>query len=230
MGYRLSNDVGHAEGHSVSSSKFQRNFTPTDWPKRALDLLIAIVALIFLSPLILLMAVLIRLQDGGPAFFTQRRVGKHGEVFHVFKLRSMIIDAEDRLDDLLARDPEARREWDETQKLENDPRVTPLGNFIRKSSIDELPQLLNIIKGEMSLVGPRPITEVEVPRYTDNFKYYCSVCPGITGLWQVGGRSDVTYKERVLIDVKYVETQSFWGDLKILILTIPAVLASRGAR
>ena len=142
----------------------------------------------------------------------------------------MVPDAREQLEFLLATDPSARAEWDETQKLTNDPRITALGNFIRKTSIDELPQLYNVLRGDMSLVGPRPIVESEIVRYGDSFRHYCSVRPGITGLWQVSGRSDTTYPERVATDVEYVRSRSFWGDIKIMFMTIPAVLISKGAR
>tara|TARA_R110000787_G_scaffold72118_1_gene160693 strand:+ start:15264 stop:15896 length:633 start_codon:yes stop_codon:yes gene_type:complete len=198
--------------------------------KRLVDIVVAGVALLFVAPLILCIALLIRLQDGSRAFYSQKRYGLNGETFSCFKLRSMVPDAREQLEFLLATDPSARAEWDETQKLTNDPRITALGNFIRKTSIDELPQLYNVLRGDMSLVGPRPIVESEIVRYGDSFRHYCSVRPGITGLWQVSGRSDTTYPERVATDVEYVRSRSFWGDIKIMFMTIPAVLISKGAR
>ncbi|MEH6696276.1 MAG: sugar transferase [Hyphomonas sp.] len=198
--------------------------------KRILDIVVAGAALLFVAPLILGIALLIRLQDGSRAFYSQKRFGLNGETFNCFKLRSMVPDAREQLEYLLATDPAARAEWDETQKLTNDPRITALGNFIRKTSIDELPQLYNVLRGDMSLVGPRPIVESEIARYGDSFRHYCSVRPGITGLWQVSGRSDTTYPERVATDVEYVRSRSFWGDIKIMLMTVPAVLISKGAR
>ncbi|MBU1287664.1 MAG: sugar transferase [Alphaproteobacteria bacterium] len=198
--------------------------------KRILDIVVAGAALLFVAPLILGIALLIRLQDGSRAFYSQKRFGLNGETFNCFKLRSMVPDAREQLEYLLATDPAARAEWDETQKLTNDPRITALGNFIRKTSIDELPQLYNVLRGDMSLVGPRPIVESEIARYGESFRHYCSVRPGITGLWQVSGRSDTTYPERVATDVEYVRSRSFWGDIKIMLMTVPAVLISKGAR
>ena len=142
----------------------------------------------------------------------------------------MVPDAKEKLDYLLDNDPVARREWEESQKLTHDPRITALGQFIRKTSIDELPQLYNVLRGDMSLVGPRPIVENEIQKYGDSFRQYCAVRPGITGLWQVSGRSDTSYKQRVETDVEYVRSRSFWGDVKIVLLTIPAVFKSEGAR
>lgn len=141
----------------------------------------------------------------------------------------MVIDAEARLDALLSADPIAGREWAETQKLVNDPRVTPLGSFLRKSSLDELPQLFNVLLGEMSIVGPRPIVEAEAARYGQYFGLYCLVRPGITGLWQISGRSDVRYFERVLLDARYISSKSVLRDLRIIVLTVPSVLVARGS-
>ena len=198
--------------------------------KRILDIIIAGAALIFLMPLILTVAFFIRLQDGGPAIYVQKRQGLNGQQFNCLKLRSMVLNSRERLEHILATDPEARKEWLETQKLTNDPRITALGQFIRQTSIDELPQLINVLRGDMSLVGPRPIVDNEIVKYGDSFKQYCSVRPGLTGLWQVKGRSDTTYDERVALDVEYARTWSVLLDLKILFWTIPAVVLSRGAR
>lgn len=197
--------------------------------KRAMDIAIAICGLTFTSPLILIIAILVKLQDDGPAFFSQDRYGLGGKTFKCFKLRSMVSDAQERLDELLANDPAAQEEWEKTQKLRNDPRITPLGHFIRKTSIDELPQLFNVLKGEMSIVGPRPIIQSEIAKYGAHYEDYCSVRPGITGLWQVEGRSNTTYEERVQLDAKYARTNTLFGDVMIVLKTIPAVLFSRGA-
>jgi lipopolysaccharide/colanic/teichoic acid biosynthesis glycosyltransferase len=142
----------------------------------------------------------------------------------------MVSNADQRLQEILEQDPEARAEWEQTQKLTHDPRITPLGRFIRKTSIDELPQLVNILRGEMSLVGPRPIVENEIAKYGEFYRDYCAVRPGLTGLWQVEGRSDTSYEERVQLDVKYARTRNFSGDFMIMLRTVPAVLMSRGAR
>ena len=197
--------------------------------KRTFDIAVSLIALIFLAPLIAVFAIMVRLQDGGPAFFSQTRYGLHGRTFKCYKLRSMAVDAAERLERILETDPELRREWQTAQKLQNDPRITPLGNFLRKSSIDELPQLWNVLRGDMSIVGPRPIVKNEIQKYGDSYRYYTAVRPGLTGLWQVEGRADTTYDERVDMDVKYVRTRSFLNDVWIVLRTIPAVLASRGA-
>lgn len=231
MGLRLSNPSRQAEAAAYAATRMRQ---PSNGDhaqcKRILDIVVAGAALLFVAPLILGIALLIRLQDGSRAFYSQKRFGLNGETFNCFKLRSMVPDAREQLEYLLATDPAARAEWDETQKLTNDPRITALGNFIRKTSIDELPQLYNVLRGDMSLVGPRPIVESEIARYGDSFRHYCSVRPGITGLWQVSGRSDTTYPERVATDVEYVRSRSFWGDIKIMLMTVPAVLISKGAR
>ena len=198
--------------------------------KRITDTIIASVALIFLLPVLIPIALLVRLSDGGPAIFRQKRIGRDGKEFFCLKFRSMHVDAEQQLRRLLERDPHARAEWQATLKLENDPRITALGNFLRKTSLDELPQLINIIKGEMSIVGPRPIVRNEIEKYGEYFKHYSSVRPGLTGLWQVSGRSETTYAERVALDVEYVQDRTYLKDLKIMALTVPAVLTSDGAK
>ncbi len=197
--------------------------------KRLFDIVVAATALVVFAPLILVFAILIRMQDGGTSFFAHSRYGLNGKTFKCLKLRSMAENAAERLEVLLAEDPDARREWQATQKLKNDPRITPLGHFVRKSSIDELPQLWNVLKGEMSIVGPRPIVQNEIQMYGDDYDFYTAVRPGLTGLWQVEGRSGTTYQERVEMDVRYVQTRTFWKDVWIVLKTVPAVLASRGA-
>ncbi len=231
MGLRLSKESREVEMATYASLRHRSDNSNTEQlVKRVFDIVVASCILLFTAPLILVVAALIRLQDGKPAIFRQNRLGKNGAPFACYKLRSMVPDANERLQHLLATDPEARREWEATQKLTHDPRITPLGQFIRKSSIDELPQLVNVIRGEMSLVGPRPIVECEVAKYGEHFKHYCAVRPGLTGLWQVQGRSDTSYESRVAMDVEYARTRNFLKDVKILLLTVPAVFNSRGAR
>jgi Undecaprenyl-phosphate galactose phosphotransferase WbaP len=231
MGLRLSNQSRHAETAAYSSTRLDRaEYEANTNAKRILDIAIAAIALVFVFPLLLLVGILVRLQDGGRALYAQKRYGRNGRTFKCYKLRSMVANADERLQEILATDPDARAEWEETQKLVNDPRITPLGHFIRKTSIDELPQLLNILRGEMSLVGPRPIVENEIAKYGEFYRDYCSVRPGLTGLWQVEGRSDTTYDERVQLDVKYARNRNFFGDIMIMLRTVPAVLLSRGAR
>ena len=231
MGLRLSKESREVEISTYTTLRSRPVRPGTELSaKRTFDVIVASAILLFTAPLILAVAIIVRLQDGAPALFRQSRLGKDGVPFKCYKLRSMVADADIRLQELLAADPEARREWADTQKLTHDPRITPFGHFLRKSSIDELPQLINVIRGDMSLVGPRPIVESEVSKYGDNFKDYCAVRPGLTGLWQVRGRSDTTYETRVEMDVEYVREHSFLSDLKILFLTVPAVFNSRGAR
>lgn len=207
----------------------QAGRSEVDFFKRMFDIVVAATALVALSPVILLFALLVRLQDGGASIFAQSRRGYKGEIFKCYKLRTMSLDANVRLEMLLRDDPALRSEWLATQKLQNDPRITKLGKFLRKSSIDELPQLWNVLLGEMSIVGPRPIVDGEIKKYGDDFRYFTSVRPGLTGLWQVEGRTDTTYEERVAMDVKYAQTRTFWNDIWIVLKTIPAVLLSRGA-
>lgn len=197
--------------------------------KRVLDICAALAGLFFLSPVMLVISMAIRLHDGGPAVFYHTRIGKDGRHFKCFKFRTMVVNAEQRLIDLLKSDSEAAAEWARDQKLRRDPRVTALGRFLRNSSLDELPQLINILLGEMSLVGPRPIVFDEVVRYGDLFMAYKAVKPGVTGLWQVSGRNNVSYCERVAMDARYAATWTVVGDIGIILRTIPVVIASRGA-
>lgn len=196
---------------------------------RALDLVIAAVVLLFVAPLMLAVAIGVKLQDGGPILFGHQRIGFNGQTFKCWKFRSMVVDAESRLNALLARDPAAKAEWDADHKLRKDPRVTAFGRFLRVSSLDELPQILNVFAGEMSLVGPRPIVTAEVVRYGRWFRAYTSVRPGITGLWQISGRNDVSYRERVAMDVLFARRRSVSQYIRILFGTVPAVLSRSGS-
>jgi exopolysaccharide production protein ExoY len=199
------------------------------WRKRAFDIFGASVGLLLLSPLFVLVALLIKLQDGGAVFYGHERLGYHGRPFRCWKFRSMVRNAEARLEALLARDPAAAQEWRETRKLRRDPRVTLLGLILRRTSIDELPQLFNVLIGEMSLVGPRPITHEELRRFGGAMKQYVRVRPGISGLWQVSGRSDTSYEHRVKLDASYVKTWKLTGDIWIILRTIPSMIRGRGA-
>lgn len=231
MGLRLTNHSRQAESAAYSSARLDRlEHEGNTGAKRILDIVIAGAALVFVFPLLLTVGLLIRLQDGGRAVYVQKRYGRNGRTFMCYKLRSMVLNSDERLKQILDTDPVAREEWDRTQKLTNDPRITPLGHFIRKTSIDELPQLLNILRGEMSIVGPRPIVENEINKYGEFYRDYCTVRPGLTGLWQVEGRSNTTYEQRVQLDVKYARTRSLGGDFMIMLRTVPAVLFSRGAK
>lgn len=192
--------------------------------KRAFDILVASVALMFLAPVFLTVFVLIKLTDSGPIFYRHTRVGRQGERFACLKFRTMATNSEERLAHILLTDPVAAAEWEQGQKLRTDPRITKLGAFLRKSSIDELPQLWNVLRGDMSIVGPRPITRAELNRYGKDRRYYLLVRPGITGLWQVSGRSSIGYEKRIRYDREYLEDWSWLGEFWILLMTIPAVL------
>jgi len=196
---------------------------------RLIDVIGALALLIFTAPLIFILALLVKLYDGGPVIFVHRRIGHGGEMFPCLKIRTMVMDADKRLDQLLATDANARAEWALDQKLRNDPRITGLGRFLRRSSLDEPPQLINVLRGDMSLVGPRPIVLDEAPRYGRWLKHYCAVRPGITGMWQVSGRNNLTYRRRVACDVLYARRHSTRMNLAILIVTIPAVLSQDGS-
>lgn len=189
---------------------------------RLMDVLAALAGLLFFLPTLLLIAVAVRVQDGGPALFRQQRIGRDGRPFACLKFRSMTLDAEARLAQL------ADGEWVERRKLRRDPRVTPLGRFLRQSSLDELPQLINVLVGEMSLVGPRPIVPDEAFLYGRRFDAYCAVRPGLTGLWQVSGRNNIPYPRRVAMDVWLVRNLTVRTYLVLLVRTVPAVLAREG--
>jgi Undecaprenyl-phosphate galactose phosphotransferase WbaP len=196
--------------------------------KRMLDVVVSSLALAALSPIMAIVAWIVR-SDGGPALYGHKRIGQDGKTFYCLKFRSMVSNGDEVLRKHLANNPEAQKEWEATRKLLNDPRVTRIGDFLRRSSLDELPQLINVLKGEMSLVGPRPIVAAEVTKYEGDIAHYYRVKPGITGLWQVSGRSDVSYPQRVQMDSWYVRNWSFWHDIAILCKTIPALLNRSGA-
>jgi exopolysaccharide production protein ExoY len=196
---------------------------------RAIDAVGALAGLIFIAPLLLTLMALIWVTDGGAPVFSHPRVGRGGRRFRCLKLRTMCVDAEQRLAALLASDPAARAEWECDHKLRKDPRITPIGHFLRKSSLDELPQLINVLVGDMSLVGPRPIVDAEVPRYGRRFAHYASVRPGLTGLWQVSGRNLTTYRRRVAADALYARRKCLMLNVKIILATVPAILFAQGS-
>jgi exopolysaccharide biosynthesis polyprenyl glycosylphosphotransferase len=198
--------------------------------KRLMDVLLAGLGVVTLSPLLLVLAALVKLTSRGPVLFGHRRLGEGGRSIRVFKFRSMVVDAEACLQDLLAADPSLCAEYETTYKLRDDPRITPVGHWLRRTSLDELPQLFNVLRGELSLVGPRPIVADEIVKYGPAGAAILRVRPGVTGLWQVSGRSDLDYAERVRLDMDYIMHWSLWLDLRILAATIPAVLRRRGAR
>jgi Undecaprenyl-phosphate galactose phosphotransferase WbaP len=192
------------------------------------------VCLILMSaPLTLLavgiVSVMVMLSSPGPIFYSHRRIRKNGAFFSMWKFRTMCVNSAEVLEEYLTQNPKARAEWNKTHKLRHDPRITPIGSFLRRYSIDELPQLWNVLRGHMSLVGPRPIVAAEVEKYADSFEYYCRVKPGLTGLWQVSGRSELTYDERVALDCTYVNRWSLREDIKILLRTFSVVVNQDGA-
>lgn len=195
--------------------------------KRLADIVLAAFMLPLLLPIIGVLYLVVR-SDGGPGFFGHERVGRDGKMFKCWKLRSMVIDAEERLNEHLDADPEAKAEWDRDRKLRNDPRITRVGAFIRKSSFDEFPQIWNVLRGEMSLVGPRPVTYDELDRYGSQKWAYLEMRPGVTGLWQVSGRNETSYDDRVALDARYCREVSLVQDLKILFSTIGAILKRTG--
>lgn len=197
--------------------------------KRAMDLLLSVPGLILALPLCFFIAAVIYLSSQGPVLFTHRRIGKDAKTFPCYKFRTMIVGAEEKLKETFIKDPSLKTEWENGFKLKNDPRVTKIGKFLRKTSLDELPQLLNVLKGEMSLVGPRPITKEEIKKYGDKINDYYLVKPGLTGSWQVNGRSDTTYEERVQMDSCYIRNWSASQDLLYLFKTIGAVWRRKGA-
>ncbi|MEK7413740.1 MAG: undecaprenyl-phosphate galactose phosphotransferase WbaP [Planctomycetota bacterium] len=197
--------------------------------KRMLDILGVLAGSIVVLPLVGLFALMIKLGSRGPVFYGQRRIGRGGREFKAWKFRSMVADADVQLKIYLERHPELREEWERDHKLKDDPRVTWVGKLLRRTSLDELPQLWNIFCGEMSLVGPRPIVSAEIPKYGERFVLYQKVRPGLSGLWQVSGRNDTTYAERVALDCYYVRNWSVWIDLVILARTVRVVVFGKGA-
>ncbi|HAT2279234.1 TPA: undecaprenyl-phosphate galactose phosphotransferase WbaP [Raoultella ornithinolytica] len=225
-----STDMSFIFSHEVMIFRVQQNLAK--WSsrilKRLFDIVGSITIIIVLSPILLYISRKVK-KDGGPAIYGHERIGKGGQPFKCLKFRSMVINSKEVLEDLLVNDAEARKEWDATFKLKNDPRVTKIGDILRRTSLDELPQLFNVLKGEMSLVGPRPIITAELERYNEEVDYYLLSKPGMTGLWQVSGRSDVDYETRVYLDAWYLKNWSMWNDIAILFKTIGVVLKKDGA-
>jgi exopolysaccharide production protein ExoY len=237
-------DVLHAPDHGQGSAAWNG----TDWEqislaihrlstngvhyrlvKRLLDILIVFSFLPCLLPLFLIVAAIVRLSSPGPILYRQRRIGRFGREFNLWKFRSMYVNGDEILRNYLQVNPEAAREWTQLRKLKMDPRVTRLGSLLRRTSLDELPQFLNVLAGSMSLVGPRPIVSAEKAQYRDAYFFYASAKPGLTGLWQVSGRSNLTYRQRVALDEEYIRTWNLALDMQILWRTAGVVWDSRGA-
>lgn len=225
-----STDMSFIFSHEVMIFRVHQNLAKISSRiiKRVFDIIGSLAIITISSPLLLYIALKVK-KDNGPAIYGHERIGKGGRPFKCLKFRSMVTNSKEVLDELLNSNSEAKKEWDETFKLKDDPRVTNIGKFLRKTSLDELPQLFNVLKGEMSLVGPRPIITAELERYSDEVDYYLLSKPGMTGLWQVSGRSDVDYETRVYLDAWYVKNWSMWNDIAILFKTIGVVLRKDGA-
>lgn len=207
----------------TSSRTLQRSIDET--LKNIMDYGLAFIGLVLISPLLLILAIIVKLDSPGPVIYRRRVMGRGGTQFDAFKFRTMFING----DEVLRAHPELKAIWERDQKLENDPRITRSGRWMRQLSLDELPQLFNVLRGEMSLVGPRMFAPVEVVRYGEDADQVLSVKPGITGLWQVSGRSNLSYEDRARLDLEYVRARSFWKDVQLLLRTIPAVLLKKGA-
>ncbi|PNU04795.1 sugar transferase [Novosphingobium guangzhouense] len=202
---------------------------PENVLSRPIDIALSLALLVLFLPVLILIAMAVWLDDRGPVIFAQRRVGRNGRMFRCLKFRSMRVDAQQVLGAMLREDAALRALWERDHKLPRDPRITRLGRYLRLTSLDELPQLVNVLRGDMSIVGPRPIVEAEVPRYGRYIHHYYAVRPGLTGLWQVSGRSSVTYRRRVAADVTYIRARTLTFDARILFATIPAVVLGRGS-
>ncbi len=217
-------------GHFVLETRQKLLDIRRQYIKRFIDLLLTIFGAVLFVPLALVLAACIKLEDGGPVFFSHARIGKGGRRIRVLKFRTMVPNAEEVLKEKLAKDPELAREWAHNHKLKNDPRITKLGKWLRKSSLDELPQVWNVLKGELSFVGPRPIVDAEIEKYGEaGFELYKRVLPGLTGYWQISGRSNTTYEQRVNLDSFYIRNWSVWQDIYIIACTPRALLRTGDA-
>jgi lipopolysaccharide/colanic/teichoic acid biosynthesis glycosyltransferase len=213
------------ELETILPAPVERSGRSDEFWKRLLDVVGAVAGLILLSPVFLIAAIAVKLDTPGPVIYRRRVMARGGGEFDAYKFRTMVVNG----DEVLAAHPELLARWQREQKLENDPRVTRVGKWLRKFSIDELPQLVNVLRGEMSLVGPRMIAPVEMAHFGEYAQERLSVKPGLTGLWQIAGRADLPYEQRLIYDIRYVRTRNLWMDIKIIFLTIPAVLFGRGA-
>ena len=210
----------------LNSKISNKSFLVYNFFKRSFDIISASIGILFLLPLFIVLAILVKLDSKGPIFFSHKRIGKNGKIIGIYKFRSMVSNSEEIFKNFTE---EQKKEFEKNFKLDDDPRITKIGGFLRKTSLDELPQLLNIIKGDMSVVGPRPIVKAEVEKYGVCADKLFSVKPGLTGFWQANGRSDTTYEERVQMDMYYIDNRSFLLDIRIILKTVISVIRKEGA-
>jgi lipopolysaccharide/colanic/teichoic acid biosynthesis glycosyltransferase len=227
--YSYTESAGRSLGRSQRENNAPSEFFRYRVIKRCWDVLLVLVSMPVMLPILGAVSAVILLNSPGPVFYSHRRIRKNGAFFSMWKFRTMCVNSTEVLEEYLARHPAAHAEWSQTHKLRRDPRITPLGSFLRRYSLDELPQLWNVLMGQMSLVGPRPIVAAEVEKYGDCFESYCRVKPGLTGLWQVSGRSELSYDARVALDCEYVERWSLTKDVMILLKTFASVVNQDGA-
>jgi lipopolysaccharide/colanic/teichoic acid biosynthesis glycosyltransferase len=228
-GFTYPETATHSRSASGRSNRIPYRFFRYRVIKRWVDCLFVIAMAPIMLPILAVIGALVVLSSPGPVFYSHRRLRRNGMFFSMWKFRTMCVNSGEVLEDYLLRHPEARKEWNQCHKLRDDPRITRVGYFLRRYSLDELPQFWNVFNGSMSLVGPRPIVAAEVEKYAEYFSFYCRVNPGLTGLWQVSGRSTVSYPARVQLDRKYVETWSLTNDFKILFRTFRSVANKDGA-
>lgn len=217
---RLKEDYNKIEVNDIPNRKGYKSI------KRIIDIILSFIGLIVLSPVFLIVAIAIKLDSKGPVFFLHSRLGKNGKTIKIYKFRTMCDHAEDMIKNFTE---EQKREFQENYKLVNDPRITKVGNFLRKTSLDEIPQMLNILKGDLSIIGPRPIIEEEIEKYGPNKAKFLSVKPGLTGYWQANGRSNTSYEDRIKMELYYVDNMSLWLDIKLFFKTILVVIRKDGA-
>jgi Undecaprenyl-phosphate galactose phosphotransferase WbaP len=227
--YSYTESVNHSLEKSQRVNRVPSEFFRYRVIKRCCDILLVLISMPLMLPILGIVSAVVMLSSPGPIFYSHRRIRKGGAFFSMWKFRTMCVNSTEVLEEYLARHPEARTEWNETHKLRKDPRITRIGNLLRRYSVDELPQLWNVLMGQMSLVGPRPIVAAEVEKYGDCFDCYCRVKPGLTGLWQVSGRSELSYDARVALDCEYVERWSLTKDVLILARTFSSVVNQDGA-
>jgi lipopolysaccharide/colanic/teichoic acid biosynthesis glycosyltransferase len=227
--YSFTESVGHSLARSQRANRAPSDFFRYRIVKRCFDVLLVLISAPVTLPLLTIVSAVVMLSSRGPVFYSHRRIRRNGAFFSMWKFRTMCVNSAEVLEDYLARHPDAHVEWNQTHKLRRDPRITSLGLFLRRYSLDELPQLWNVLMGQMSLVGPRPIVAAEVEKYGHSFDCYCRVKPGLTGLWQVSGRSELSYDARVALDCEYVKHWSLTKDAVILLKTFSSVVNQDGA-